>query len=82
MSLWDETLPCAPCGLPRYGHPPVPSAVSLLEAETLPALGARDEVTLLLYHDVLQRVVTFSVLMDLRALQLPCPICHHRDASG
>lgn len=36
----------------------MPPAVSLLEAETLPALGDRDEVTLLLYYDVLQRVVT------------------------
>jgi len=80
ISLWDETHPCAPCGLPSYGHHPMPLAVSLLEAETSPALGAQDEVTLLLYCNVLQRVVTHSVLMDLRTLQLPWPICHHRDA--
>lgn len=47
-SLWDETLGCAPCVLPRDGHHPVLSAASLLEAETLPALGTREEVTLLL----------------------------------
>lgn len=59
----------------------MPSAVSLLEAETLPVLGARDEVTLLLYRGGLQRVVTHSGLMDLRMLQLLGPICQFRDAS-
>lgn len=40
------------CGLPRPGHHPVPPAVSLLEAGTLPALGASDAAALLLYCHV------------------------------
>lgn len=64
-----------------YGHHPVPSDVSLLGTEALPALGARDELTLLLYQDVLQSVVIHVVGLDLRTLQLPCPICHCRHAS-
>lgn len=45
----------------------MPSDVSLLETEALPALGARDELTLLLYQDVVIHVVG----LDLRTLQLP-----------